>query len=101
MRRRENREKENSKLLPSTPISGFIRGIPIMFDAVRVPRVCLPTTDKLPSGRSPSHADLGMPRVSETNQAPPRAIFYGTFRQLLTKGIGLHGPGDCAPHFFH
>src|SRR5262245_39453810 len=27
-----------------------------------------------------------------------RVIFYGTSRRLLTKGVCLHGPGDCPPH---
>jgi hypothetical protein len=27
-----------------------------------------------------------------------RFIFYGTSRRLLTKGVCLHGPGDCPPH---
>src|SRR5262245_41539532 len=41
-----------------------------------------------------------MPRVSETNQAPPRAIFMehsGSYSQKISayaKGIGLPGPGE-------
>jgi hypothetical protein len=27
-----------------------------------------------------------------------RVIFYGFSRRLLTKGVCLHGPGDCPPH---
>src|SRR5215831_6900448 len=27
-----------------------------------------------------------------------RVVFYGTSRRLLTKGVCLHGPGDCSAH---
>src|SRR5262245_31054121 len=28
-----------------------------------------------------------------------RVFFYGISRLLLTKGVCLHGPRDCSPHF--
>src|SRR5262244_955425 len=37
------------------------------------------------------------PKVSASTKGA-RVIFYGTSRRLLTKGVCLHGPGDCPPH---